>query len=79
LCASRRVLTSASGAIARCGELRALTETDYPHQGSMAPGPASAAVTPRQVIEKSSTGLPEATTRKILHDNPAALYRLDGG
>lgn len=54
-----------------------LYESDFPHPTCMAPGPASIAVTPRQFIADGFGDLPDATLRKILHDNASALYRLD--
>ena len=49
-----------------------LYESDFPHPTSMAPGPASAAVEPRQYIADTLGDLPEHVLRKILHDNAAA-------
>jgi uncharacterized protein len=43
----------------------------------MAPGPATAAVEPRQYIADSLGDLPEDILHKILHDNAAALYHMD--
>ncbi len=54
-----------------------LYESDFPHPTSMAPGPATAAVEPRQYIADSLGDLPEDVLRKILHDNAAALYHMD--
>ena len=48
-----------------------LYESDFPHPTSMAPGPASAAVEPRQYIADTLGDLPEHVLRKILHDNAA--------
>ena len=42
----------------------------------MSPGPASAAVAPNEFLDSSFGDLPEATLRKILHDNAARLYRV---
>jgi predicted TIM-barrel fold metal-dependent hydrolase len=63
--------------IDQLGPDRLLYESDFPHPTSMAPGPASTAVQPRQYIAESLGDLPEATLQKILHDNAAALYHLD--
>jgi len=54
-----------------------LYETDFPHPAAMAPGPTSTASTPKDYIERTLGHLPDETLRKILHDNAAALYRLD--
>jgi predicted TIM-barrel fold metal-dependent hydrolase len=54
-----------------------LYESDFPHPTSMAPGPATVAVEPREYIATELGGLPQDTLRKILHDNAAALYHLD--
>jgi predicted TIM-barrel fold metal-dependent hydrolase len=54
-----------------------LYETDYPHPTCMAPGPQSAATRPREYAQRVLGGLPEATLRKVLHDNAAALYGVD--
>lgn len=54
-----------------------LYESDFPHPTSMSPGPASAAVQPREFIADALGDLDESDLRKILHDNAAALYHLD--
>jgi predicted TIM-barrel fold metal-dependent hydrolase len=54
-----------------------LYESDFPHPTSMAPGPATAAVAPREFIAEGLGDIPEDALRKILHDNAARLYRLD--
>jgi predicted TIM-barrel fold metal-dependent hydrolase len=54
-----------------------LYESDFPHPTSMAPGPASSAVEPRQYIAETLGDLPEDVLRKILHDNAARLYHVD--
>jgi predicted TIM-barrel fold metal-dependent hydrolase len=55
-----------------------LYETDYPHPACMSPGPTlPAAVAPKQYIQEKLGHLPDATLRKILHDNAASLYHLD--
>ena len=43
----------------------------------MAPGPATAAVEPREYIAAELGDLPPDVLRKILHDNAAALYRVE--
>ena len=40
----------------------------------MAPGPATAAVEPREYIAAELGDLAPSVLRKILHDNAAALY-----
>jgi len=54
-----------------------LYETDFPHPTSMSPGPQSAAVRPREYAEHALARVPETTLTKVLHDNAAALYRLE--
>jgi uncharacterized protein len=54
-----------------------LYESDFPHPTSMAPGPATVAVEPREYIAAELGDLPDETLRKILHDNAAELYHLD--
>jgi predicted TIM-barrel fold metal-dependent hydrolase len=54
-----------------------LYESDFPHPTSMAPGPATAAIKPRDYIAGVLGDLPDATLRKILHDNAAELYHLE--
>ncbi|MGE4651180.1 MAG: amidohydrolase family protein, partial [Myxococcota bacterium] len=54
-----------------------LYETDFPHPTSMSPGPASIARPPKQYIQETLGGLPDAVLSKILHDNAARLYRVD--
>ena len=51
-------------------------ETDFPHPTCQFPGPATIAVTPREYIETAIGDLPEATLRKILHDNAARIYHI---
>jgi predicted TIM-barrel fold metal-dependent hydrolase len=53
-----------------------LYETDYPHPTCQFPGPATPAQYPRDYASGALAGLDEATTRKILHDNAAAVYGL---
>jgi predicted TIM-barrel fold metal-dependent hydrolase len=64
-------------ALASLGEDNILFETDYPHSTCQAPGPASFGVPAHEYIDQVLTGLPEQTVRKLLHDNAAALYRLE--
>ncbi len=54
-----------------------LYESDFPHPTSMAPGPATAAIEPREYIAAELSDLPHDVLRKILHDNAAELYHLD--
>ncbi len=63
--------------IAQFGSDWLLYESDFPHPTSMAPGPASSAVEPREYIATDLGHLPEIHLRKILHDNAAKLYHLD--
>lgn len=64
-------------AIDQLGAHCLLYESDFPHPTSMAPGPATVAVQPREYIAGALGDLPEPTLRAILHDNAAALYHLD--
>src|SRR5262249_12589571 len=50
--------------------------TDYPHQSSLVPGPASAALVPRRHVEQVFKDLPEAVARKALSGNAADVYGL---
>jgi predicted TIM-barrel fold metal-dependent hydrolase len=59
------------------GPDRILYESDFPHPTSMAPGPATAATTPRSYIAETLGDLPEPVLQKVLHDNAARLYHLD--
>ena len=61
----------------QCGADWILYESDFPHPTSMSPGPATAAVEPRQYIADTLGDLPEDVLRKILHDNAAKLYHMD--
>jgi predicted TIM-barrel fold metal-dependent hydrolase len=63
-------------AVDQLGADRILYESDFPHPTSMSPGPATAAVEPRQYIAESLSDFPEDTLRKILHENAAQLYHL---
>jgi len=51
-------------------------ETDYPHPTSMSPGPASPAEVPADHIRKYFADVPAEITRKVMHDNAAAVYNL---
>jgi hypothetical protein len=42
----------------------------------MSPGPVSAALAPREFINRNLRDLPHATLRKILQDNAMKLYNL---
>ena len=53
-----------------------LFETDFPHPTGMTPGPASAAVPPREHLRHALAGLPDEAVRNVLHDNAARLYHL---
>ena len=53
-------------------------ETDYPHPTSLCPGPASQALRPADHIAKHFASLPDDVVQKVLHDNAARLYRIDG-
>jgi predicted TIM-barrel fold metal-dependent hydrolase len=65
--------------IARLGDLwpdNFMFETDYPHPTSVAPGPNTTALSPRDTIIKNCAGLPNDVLVKILQDNAASLYRV---
>jgi predicted TIM-barrel fold metal-dependent hydrolase len=64
-------------AVDQCGADWILYESDFPHPTSMSPGPATAAVEPRQYIADTLGDLPDDVLRKILHDNAAKLYHMD--
>jgi predicted TIM-barrel fold metal-dependent hydrolase len=68
---------SLSAAIEYLGDDRILYETDFPHPASMWPGPASAGVPAEEYIARDLAHLPELTLRRVLHDNAAALYKID--
>jgi predicted TIM-barrel fold metal-dependent hydrolase len=53
-------------------------ETDFPHPTSLSPGPASSAVNPKEVVRSVFAGLPADLAHKILYENAANLYHLDG-
>ena len=69
--------TGIEHSIAQLGDEWILFESDFPHPTSMAPGPATAAVKPRDYIAGELGDLGEATLRRILHDNAARLYHLE--
>jgi predicted TIM-barrel fold metal-dependent hydrolase len=52
-------------------------ETDYPHPTSMSPGPASPAEVPSVHVAKAFANVRPEIARKALHDNAAAVYRLE--
>jgi predicted TIM-barrel fold metal-dependent hydrolase len=64
-------------AIDLLGDDNILYETDFPHPTSMSPGPATAAMAPNDFLLEAFAELPDATLRKILHDNAARIYHLD--
>jgi uncharacterized protein len=68
---------SVKSAIDQLGPDWVLYESDFPHPTSMAPGPATAAVEPREYIASELGDLSPAVLRKILHDNAATLYHLE--
>jgi predicted TIM-barrel fold metal-dependent hydrolase len=68
---------SVRSAIDQMGPDWVLYESDFPHPTSMAPGPATAAVEPREYIARELGDLSPAVLRKILHDNAATLYHLE--
>jgi predicted TIM-barrel fold metal-dependent hydrolase len=68
---------SADAAIEVLGPDNFLFETDFPHPTSMSPGPKSTALPPLEYFEKYHGHLPDATKRKLLHDNAARVYHLD--
>jgi predicted TIM-barrel fold metal-dependent hydrolase len=63
-------------AIEILGDDNIMYETDFPHPTSMTPGPASVAQNPKDYIEDVFTKLPEASQRKILHENAARIYNV---
>jgi predicted TIM-barrel fold metal-dependent hydrolase len=67
---------SARAALEILGPDNVLFETDYPHPTCQFPGPATAAVRPREYIESALAGLPDDTLRKVLHDNAARIYNI---
>jgi uncharacterized protein len=53
-------------------------ETDFPHPTSLSPGPASSSEEPRLMAAASLGGLDETTVRKVLYDNAARVYHVEG-
>jgi predicted TIM-barrel fold metal-dependent hydrolase len=68
---------SARAAIEQLGADHVMFETDFPHPTGITPGPASAALAPRDHLRVALSGMPDDTIRKVLHDNAAALYHLE--
>jgi predicted TIM-barrel fold metal-dependent hydrolase len=68
---------SARAAIEQLGADHVMFETDFPHSTGITPGPASAALAPRDHLRTALAGLPDDAIRKVLHDNAAELYRLE--
>jgi predicted TIM-barrel fold metal-dependent hydrolase len=52
-------------------------ESDFPHPTSLSPGPASIALSPREVVERSLGGLPDNIAEKVLFQTAHRLYHLD--
>lgn len=69
---------TAIAAIEALGPDNILYETDYPHPTSMSPGPASSAQHPDEYLRSTFQGLDSDVMRKVLHDNAARIYHLDG-
>jgi predicted TIM-barrel fold metal-dependent hydrolase len=67
---------TAVAAIEQLGADNFLFETDFPHPTSQSPGTATSAIEPNRYVLETFAHLPDATLRKILHDNAARLYRL---
>jgi predicted TIM-barrel fold metal-dependent hydrolase len=59
------------------GDEHVLFETDFPHAAGLVPGPASHTLPPNEFIATHLSYLPEPTLRRVLHDNAAALYKID--
>jgi uncharacterized protein len=68
---------SARAAIELLGADHILFETDFPHPTGLTPGPASAALAPREHIRRNFSELPEDAVRKVLYENAVRLYHLD--
>ena len=66
----------ARSAIEQLGADHVMFETDFPHSTGITPGPASAAIAPRDHLRHTLAGLPEDSIRKVLHDNAARLYKI---
>ncbi|MTV23878.1 amidohydrolase [Nitriliruptoraceae bacterium ZYF776] len=69
---------SALHAIDQLGADNVMYETDFPHPTSMSPGPATTAVAPQDYLRDTFAEVAEDDMRKILHDNAARIYHLDG-
>jgi predicted TIM-barrel fold metal-dependent hydrolase len=52
-------------------------ETDFPHPTCLCPGPASAAPSPTEVIERDTAIVGPAVMRKVLQDNACRVYHID--
>ena len=68
---------SARSAIEQVGADHILFETDFPHPTGLTPGPASAALAPREHIRRGFVDLPEVDVRKVMYENAVRLYHLD--
>ena len=68
---------SARAAIEQLGAEHVMFETDFPHSTGITPGPASAALAPRDHLRIALAGMSDDAIRKVLHDNAAALYHLE--
>ncbi len=64
-------------AIEQLGPDNFLYETDSPDPTSMAPGPASITLKPKDYVEKFFSQMPEESWRKILRENALRVYGLD--
>ena len=53
-------------------------ETDFPHPTSLSPGPASSSDVPRAMAAAAFAGVPDDVVRKVLYDNAARLYHIQG-
>jgi predicted TIM-barrel fold metal-dependent hydrolase len=51
-------------------------ESDFPHNTSLSPGPASYAEQPRKMAVDSLAGADESLIRKVFYENAAAVYGL---
>jgi predicted TIM-barrel fold metal-dependent hydrolase len=51
-------------------------ETDFPHPTCLAPGPASAAPSPAQVIARDTAIVGATVMRKVLQDNACRVYNI---
>lgn len=67
---------SAKFAIETLGPDNILYETDYPHPTSMSPGPATAAIDPKEYYEGLLGDFPYETRYKILRGNAERIYRI---